>query len=91
MYPQHGQHGGNILSTGKSSNSSSSSNAAAGFASFIVSALLSEVVAFAVGAAPEAGAADMTAEVIRSGEQDGGVKGPSGIVFGTRERRLRCW
>jgi hypothetical protein len=58
--------GGNVLSTGKSSNSSSSSKAAAGFVSF-VSVPLSVVVALVVGgAAPEAGAADIVkrAEVI---------------------------
>jgi len=48
----------NALSTGKSSNSSSSSNAAAGLTSFDES-VLSEVVAFVCGAAPEAGAADI--------------------------------
>jgi hypothetical protein len=55
---------GNVLSTGKSSNSSSSSKAAAGFVSF-VSVPLSVVVALVVcGAAPEAGAAD----IVRRGE-----------------------
>jgi len=57
---QQSKHEDDILSTGKSSNSSSSSNAAAGFASFVGSAFLSVVTALAVGAAPEAGAADMT-------------------------------
>jgi hypothetical protein len=64
VHHQQTEHDGNVLSTGKSSNSSSSSNAAAGFASFVASALLSVVVALAVGAAPEAGAADMIAEAI---------------------------
>ncbi|KAM3073294.1 hypothetical protein ACMFMG_009004 [Clarireedia jacksonii] len=55
------QNKGAILSTGKSSNSSSSSSVVAGFWSFAASpaADLSLVVALAVGAAPEAGAADM--------------------------------
>jgi hypothetical protein len=58
--------GGNVLSTGKSSNSSSSSKAAASFVSF-VSALLSVVVALVVcGAAPEAGAADIVRRGSRS-------------------------
>lgn len=48
-----------IPSTGKSSNSSSSSKAAAGFWSFGGIVAASADVAFAVGAAPEAGAADM--------------------------------
>lgn len=53
-----------MLSTGKSSNSSSSSNAAAGFVSFEESGLFSELVALVVGAAPDAGAADMTVECV---------------------------
>jgi hypothetical protein len=64
VHPQCWEHEGNVLSTGKSSNSSSSSNAAAVFVSFVGSAFLSAVVALTAGAAPEAGAADMTAEVI---------------------------
>jgi hypothetical protein len=64
MRPQHAEHEDNVLSTGKSSNSSSSSSAAAGFASFVGSAFLSVVIALAADVAPEAGAADMTAEVI---------------------------
>lgn len=50
---------GTVPSTGKSSNSSSSSKAAAGFWSFGGVVAASVDVAFAVGAAPEAGAADI--------------------------------
>jgi hypothetical protein len=64
MRPQQAEHGVNVLSTGKSSNSSSSSNAAAGFVSFASSAFLSVVVPLAAGAAPEAGAADMAGKAI---------------------------